>query len=208
MLLIALGLARAAGAADPGSTPPAQAPEPGIWTRHQYTFNFMGFTTTYSCDGLEDKLKLLLLYAGARKDVKTRSGGCSAPFGRPDKFASAELTFYTLAPANAPPPPPAPNRRKSADIKPEPVTYGRGVWRTVELSPNYPRELGVGDCELIEQFRDHVLPLFTTRNLNDHTTCIPHQDSGSTINLKVELFAAAPGLPEVVPTLAAASATQ
>ena len=61
----------------------------------------MGFTTTYSCDGLADKLRMLLLAAGARADVKSQPGACAAPFGRPDKFARADLTFSTLAPADA-----------------------------------------------------------------------------------------------------------
>ena len=51
-----------------------------------------------------------------------------------------------------------------------------------------PRELARGDCELVEQFKSNVLPMFTTRNLENRTTCIPHQDSGSNIDLKFETF--------------------
>jgi hypothetical protein len=193
--LVPVGAALAADAA-----PVLQPAEPGVWQKHQYSFNFMGFTTTYSCDGLEDKLRLLLLAAGARKDAKTSSGGCSAPFGRPDKFASADLTFYALRPEGSAPPanPSPPARGKPPKGKPEPVTLGRGVWRTVVFSARSPRELGIGDCELVEQFRDNVLPLLTTRNVEDHTSCIPHQDSGSNIDLRFEVFAAAPGGPEVL----------
>src|ERR1700678_4217113 len=74
---------------------------PGSWQKHQYSFAFLGFTSTYSCDGLADKLKKLLLAAGARKDVKSQPGACASSFGRPDKFARADLTFYTLAPADS-----------------------------------------------------------------------------------------------------------
>ena len=73
---------------------------PGTWQSHKYTFQFMGFTTTYSCDGLADKLKIVLRAAGARADVKSVPGACASGFGRPDKFARAYLTFYTLAPAD------------------------------------------------------------------------------------------------------------
>src|SRR5580692_179583 len=79
----------------------ATAPQPGTWQSHKYSFQFMGFTSTYSCDGLADKLRKLLLAAGARADVKSRPGACASGFGRPDKFARADLTFNTLAPANA-----------------------------------------------------------------------------------------------------------
>jgi hypothetical protein len=154
------------------------AREPGGWQKHEYSFTFLGFTSTYSCDGLADKLKMLLLAAGARHDVKSRAGACASGFGRADKFARADLTFYTLAPGGGNTP---------ADAKPV-----DGSWRAVSFADRSPRELSTGDCELIEQFRSNVLPMFATRNVDDHTTCIPHQNSGSVINLRFESFAAAP----------------
>jgi hypothetical protein len=161
----------------------AAAPEPGIWQQHQYSFAFLGFTSTYSCDGLADKLKVLLLAAGARADVKSTPGACAAEFGRPDKFARADLSFYTLVPGGS-----------ATGAAATPV---QGVWRSVDFEPHEPRELGIGDCELVEQFRDSVLPMFATRNLDSHTTCIPHEESGSTLALKFEAFAAAPAVPAV-----------
>ena len=158
---------------------PSAAHEQGIWQKHEYTFSYMGFTTTYSCDGLADKIKVLLIAAGARRDAKSRSGACANGFGQPDKFARAYLTFYTLAPATT---------ISAADVKPVDA-----VWRPVSFAYRSPRELGNGDCELIEQFRNNVLPLFTTRNIEDRTTCVPHQESGSSISLRFEALAAAPG---------------
>jgi len=158
----------------------APAKEPGVWQKHQYSFAFLGFTSTYSCDGLADKLKVLLLAAGARPDAKARAGACASGFGRPDKFARADLTFYTLAPNTT-------DTNAAAD---KPVV---GTWRTVTLSDHQPRELGIGDCELTEQFRNNVLPMFTTRNVDNHITCIPHQESGSVIDLRFDTFAAVPG---------------
>jgi hypothetical protein len=159
-------------------TAAAAAPAPGTWQSHKYSFQFMGFTSTYSCDGLADKLKTLLLAAGARGDVKSQPGACASGFGRPDKFARADLTFSTLAPDQS-----------GAGSGAKPVS---GVWRPVALSARSPRTLAVGDCELVEQFRSQVLPMFTTRNVVSSTTCVPHQDSGSLINLQFEVFAAAP----------------
>lgn len=150
---------------------------PGTWQIHKYTFQFMGFTTTYSCDGLADKLRIVLLAAGARADVKSTPGACASGFGRPDKFARAYLTFYTLTPA-------------------EPGAAGGGVpgvWRPVTFAARQPQQLAVGDCELMEQFRHLVLPMFTTRNVVSNTTCIPYQDSGSNIDLRFESFTAVPG---------------
>jgi len=79
----------------------------------------MGFTSTYSCDGLADKIKLLLTAAGARHDSQSQPGACANGFGRPDKFARANLTFYTLAPSGAD----TPAGTKQVD----------GVWRPVRL---------------------------------------------------------------------------
>jgi hypothetical protein len=162
----------------------ASAPEPGVWQKHQYSFAFMGFTSTYSCDGLADKLKLLLIAAGARHDVKSSPGACASGFGRPDKFARADLTFFTLAPGATGA---APGATDTAAGKPV-----DGIWRPVAFADRSPRELGTGDCELVEQFRNNVLPMFTTRNVDNHTTCVPHQNSGSIINLKFDSFAAPP----------------
>jgi hypothetical protein len=149
----------------------------GTWQSHKYTFQFLGFTSTYSCDGLADKLRIILLAAGARSDVKSQPGACASGFGRPDKFARADLTFYTLAPSD-------PSAAASAAVK--------GVWRPVTFGSRQPRELGLGDCELVDQFRQQVLPMFTTRNVVNNTTCIPHQESGSNIDLRFESFTAVP----------------
>ncbi len=158
----------------------------GVWQKHEYSFQFMGFTTTYSCDGLADKLKTLLIASGARSDATARAGACASGFGRPDKFARADLTFYTLAPPGAP----APAGAGTSDSKPV-----DGAWIPVAIGPQRPRDLGRGDCELVEQFRSNVLGMFTTRNVEVRTTCVPHQLSGSTIDLKFESFAAPPKAP-------------
>jgi hypothetical protein len=155
----------------------ASADNTGTWQSHKYTFQFLGFTSTYSCDGLADKLKIILLAAGARADVKSSPGACASGFGRPDKFARADLTFYTLAPAD-------PSAAASGAVK--------GVWRPVTFGARQPRELGIGDCELVDQFRQQVLPMFTTRNVVNNTTCIPHQESGSNIDLRFESLTATP----------------
>jgi len=160
------------------------ARETDVWQKHEYSFAFLGFTSTYSCDGLADKIKVLLIAAGARQDAKSRPGACANGFGSPDKFARAELTFYTLAPGGS-----DPSGSNPVD----------GVWRSVSFADRSPRELRTGDCELVEQFRNMLLPMFTTRNVEDHTTCVPHQESGSVISLRFESFTAAPRTPHTRP---------
>ncbi len=167
VLIAAVGSACMGTACVGGAGGDASPADSSGWQKNEYSFVSMGFTSTYSCDGLADKLKLLLLAAGARADAKAQPGGCPSAFGHPDTLARADLVFYTLMPDAV------------------------GTWRAVELTPRSPRELSLGDCELVEQFRAQVLPMFATRNLEDQTTCIPHQDSGSVINLKFETFTGA-----------------
>jgi hypothetical protein len=155
----------------------ATGPEHGVWQKNEYTFQFLGFTTTYSCDGLAGKLKVLLIAAGARADAKSISGACTRAYGSPDKFAQAYLTFYSLVPV------------ENGENGSPPIN---GVWRPVVIADRSPREVALGDCELVEQFRDKVLPMFTTRNIDNRMTCVPHQLSGSVVNLKFEVFAGMP----------------
>jgi hypothetical protein len=180
MLAAASAVAQAPGMASGDAA--AATHEPGEWQKHEYSFVFMGFTSTYSCDGLADKLKQLLITAGARSDSKAVPGPCASPFGRPDKLARADLTFYTLSPSGTV------NAAGAAPID--------GVWKAVAFGNHNPHYLAIGDCELVDQFRASVLPMFTTRALDNHTTCVPHQESGSNIDLKFDSLTVPPAPPK------------
>src|SRR5580700_4917002 len=155
LALIVCGFSAAAFAGEVSSTDAGQ----GVWQKHEYSFQYLGFTTTYSCDGLASKLRVILLAAGAREDAKSISDGCARGFGTPDRLARARLTFYTLAPVG------------QADNATPPTN---GVWRPVAFADRSPRDIALGDCELIDQFRAQVLPMFTTRNVESRMTCIPN----------------------------------
>jgi hypothetical protein len=173
------GVALAIAAADspsPGPQGGLAVTGAGTWQPHSYDFQFMGFTSTYSCDGLADKLKLLLQAAGAGPDAKVQPF-CTRGYGVPDKLVRATVVFSTLRPV-------APGAGAAVSVA--------GVWRHVELAPHRPFNLDLGDCELIEQFRDKLLPMFQTRNLNNQVTCVPHEDSGSNFNLEFDVFAPLP----------------
>jgi hypothetical protein len=165
-----------------------ETPVPGVWQRHEYLLSYAGFTSHYSCEGIEDKLKLLLKAAGARDDVHA-IGSCSNPSGGPSQIASARVTFYTLVlqSAAALASTPRPVTRPAA--VPEP---GIGAWKTVEFRAGRPNWLEEGDCELVEQFDHELLPLFTTRNRDSHMTCVPHQRVLGGIALRFETLAPLP----------------
>ena len=48
------------------------------------------------------------------------------------------------------------------------------VWRNVDVPRTQPLA-AAGDCELTEQIKQSILPLFTTRNVEYRSTCVPHQ---------------------------------
>jgi len=183
LLALILGMAATLPAlAEPGPVPGAGASastgEPGAWRSQKTELVYMGFTSHYSCDGLQEKLELLLRQLGARRDFKVVAYGCDRGFGTPSRFPRATLEFATLQPA-------AGDGTDTAAPAEPPVT---GVWHTVELSPRHPFDLQDGDCELMEQFRDKILPFFATRDLQVQATCVPHQDNGP-FSLQMQVFA-------------------
>ena len=168
--------------AEPEATPgTGSSAEPGVWQEHQVELAYMGFTSHYSCDGLQTKLQLLLRQLGARADAKVSAFGCDRGFGTPSRFPRATMKFATLQPADA----------GNAAAAATPATTVPGVWRAVQLAPHRPFSLEDGDCELMEQFRDQVLPLFATRDQQLKLTCVPHEDIGP-FSLQMQVFAPPP----------------
>jgi len=167
------------------------AAEPGVWQSHKAELAYMGFTTQYSCDGLQSKLELLLRRLGARSDAKVITFDCDRGYGVPSRFVRATLEFSTLQPADL-----ATGQGSSSPTSATgnaaPAAQVNGSWRAVELSPYHPFDLADGDCELIEQFSDKILPLFATRALTRRTQCVPHQDLGGPFDLQLQVFAPLP----------------
>lgn len=144
------------------------------WRQHEVEFVYMGFTTRYSCEGLRDKLRLLLAASGARPGFDVATRACTAPPGHVTEFPRVRMVFHAAEL-------PAPGAR---DVG-EPVA---ARWRPVIIARRQPRLLETGDCELVEQFRDRILPAFTTRGVVSDINCIPHQLSGSSFTLKFEVL--------------------
>ncbi len=144
------------------------------WQRHEVDFLYMGFTTRYSCGGLKSKVKLLLKHMGAREDIKILERGCEFGYQHTADFPRLKIVFYA-------PYLPEPGER---DVG-EPVL---GVWKPVTIKRNSPRGLEMGDCEMVEIFRDRVMPKFLTRKVEGDVNCIPHQLVGNRIDLRFEVL--------------------
>jgi hypothetical protein len=174
-LAVAVGaLAQPAAESNPAqSSPTAWA----VWTPKELRFIYMGFTSHYSCDGLADKMRSILLQLGARHDLKIRETPCSGALGRPTEFPGVTVSMNVLTPWD-----PA---TASANATPVPAH-----WKLVELSTDRDPLREAGDCELIEQVKTRVLPLFSARNIDYRSSCIPNQlQIGGTV-LKAEVLIA------------------
>jgi len=147
---------------------------PAAWKLHEVDLQYMGFTTRYTCSGLKSKVKLLLKHMGVREDVKIRERGCEFGYERVADFPRLKIAFY------------APSIPQPGDRDPgEPVL---GVWKSVVIKKNSPKGLDMGDCELVESFRDRVMPKFLTRGVQGDVNCIPHQLVGNRIDLRFEVL--------------------
>ena len=127
--------------------------ESAVWSAKELTFAYTGFTTQYSCDGLQARMRSVLLALGSRPDLQVRGYGCTRLTG-PDRFAGVSIKMSVLQRADKP--------------------GGQAVpahWKMVDLLANRDPLDAAADCELIDQIRAKVLPLFATRNVDYGATC-------------------------------------
>jgi hypothetical protein len=152
----------------------------GTWQRHDTVFTYTGQTSHYSCDALENKMRTLLRLAGARPGYRV-VGACAERSRFGPQITTVRLSFAALAPAGG--------AGAGANAG---TAAARGEWRAVDWRPRAPRELEAGDCELVAQFAQQILPLFTTRAVENRVVCVPHAVSLSGIELRFSVLAALP----------------
>src|SRR5258706_11517080 len=67
------------------------------WTEHKSSFQYIGFTSYYTCGGIEAKVRQVLLHLGARGDLKVNATGCTmSGADQPSAFVRVEVSFHTL----------------------------------------------------------------------------------------------------------------
>jgi hypothetical protein len=171
-VMCALLAATAATAATANEDAPTE--EAAAWTKHEVDFQYQGFTTRYTCSGLRSKVKLLLKHMGVRDDIKILERGCEFGYQKVADFPRLKITFWA----------PTIPKQGDRDVG-DPVL---GVWKPVVIKKNSPKGLEMGDCELVEIFRDRVIPKLLTRSVEGDINCIPHQLVGNRINLRLEVL--------------------
>jgi hypothetical protein len=160
----------------PGPDPVVQA----VWKPQEFEFYYQSFTTFYSCNSLEDKLRRYLRALGADPATRVRVTGCE--FGA--QIARMPIAYITtMSPVEATPEALAelertrPQRELAARVRND---RAKGIdllapfpahWERVSLSRG---ELGIesGDCELIEQLNRRLLPLLAVRVAEVRLQCM------------------------------------
>jgi hypothetical protein len=143
-------------------SPPIGGPVNAVWTPKTYTFTYQGFTAHYSCDGLRDKMRVILLRLGARSDISVQSRGCGGREQVTD-FPGVAIKMNVLAPVGG---------TTVVEAGMQPVT---AQWQEVSLTYGKDPLNVAGDCELIEQVKQFILPLFATKNVAYKSFCVPNQ---------------------------------
>jgi hypothetical protein len=180
-VVLALGVAMGASAAEVSDTAAVPAlsvaPPSAHWVERKLDYTYQGFTDKFSCDGLRDTVRDVLLALGARKkDLKIQERGCTH-FNGVEPSPGVGATFSVLVPMTPD------DVGKVGDSASQPTR-----WQSIDLVRQTRSGIQSVPCELLEQLKREALPLFTTRNLKFRSTCFPHQESPGDIEFSVDVL--------------------
>ncbi len=180
----------AAAATTPTPTPaPATPTSPStplsaVWKERHIDFVYLGRTARYTCDGLSDKVRAMLLDLGARRDLRVAAIGCANDGHQPLESMQPSLDVVFSAPA-------------LPDSMAMPAHAGdlaatEAHFEVFTITSDAFRNMGVGDCELVEEFARQILPKLATRSVKQDIACVPNQLNGSRFLVHGEVLKVAP----------------
>jgi hypothetical protein len=129
----------------------------GVWQHHEDSFDYVGLSSLYTCEGLESQSRQILLYLGARGDVTVRASGCGG-VNVPSHNARLDADFYTLTPPS--------KTDGNSDVQAQ--------WSDFHIDSERPHFMSKGDCELIHAMRDFILKNFSARAVEYRANCLPN----------------------------------
>lgn len=175
------------------------------WKPQEIRYSYTGFTTAYSCDAIESRLKSILTTLGAHPQTKVRAAGCL--MNRPSRNFFVTITTATpVAAAQGNAASESSNKSKQELLDRLGVESGftrepfPATWKTVDLSQDRKLDLQPGDCELMADLRDHVLPKLAIKVVSDEVRCTPNQLGIVTPELKVSALVPLAGADEIKAT--------
>ena len=177
-----LNLARAAAVLLAAGLANAQSPVDdsvveAVWKPQRVNFVYRGYSTLYSCGGLQQKLEKILTTVGARGSIEMRAYSCD------DALAIVRFQIVLTSPVEATPENVA--QLTTYDARDELIARVHGerlpsaedlprfpaVWKTVSFARSRQMRLAPGDCELVLQLRRHILPRMAVQVVNDQVRC-------------------------------------
>ena len=156
---------------------PEAAVVEAVWKPQRINFVYRGYSTLYSCSGLQSKLEKILTTVGARGGIELRAYSCD------DELSTARFQIVLASPVEAT------QQNVEAlttyDAHDELVARVRGeqlasaedlprfpaVWKTISFARSREMRLEPGDCELVEQLRRHILPRMSVHIVSDRVQC-------------------------------------
>jgi hypothetical protein len=160
-------------------------PTPAVWKEQHLDFLYRGITSRYSCDGLRDKMRLLLLELGARRDMKILATGCD--YSLAPRFGNGPVPNLRVV-FSAPALPDA----AAKPLHPGDLAAVSASFQPFSVTADAFRRFDIGDCELVEEFARQILPKFTARDVKKDITCVPNQLSGMPFLLRGEVLKVSP----------------
>jgi hypothetical protein len=157
LLLFAAGCMLQTGIASAQDPVVAKEHVQAQWQSRELTFHFMGFRTYYSCSAIEDRLEQMLRELGANSDVRVVATGCSPAPVSSMITARVRLSMPIDVGSAATPDSPTFSAQK----------------KVVTLAIHDGHHVGAGDCELLEQVRDQLLPALKLQIVKDDVHCFP-----------------------------------
>ena len=200
LILLCTCAAGVAFSAETPAPPPSDAPVQAVWKSQEIKFYYQSFTTFYSCSSLETKVKRLLIAVGANRDMKIRTRSCMSaheisrmPYVEITLVSPVEATPEVLAEFDKTKSTRELVARVRGDAKEAELatTQFPAQWKRVSLSRG-KLNLEPGDCELIDQLKDKVLPKLAIKIVDDNVECVPGRISMSQPRLVVDALAPMP----------------
>ena len=160
-------------------------PLPAVWKEQHLNFTYTGRTSRYSCDGLREKVRALLLDLGARRDLQIAAIGCEPTASLvPLAYSGPSLNIVVSLPA-------LPDAA-AKPLHPGDLTAVNARFETFTIANDVFRNIGMPDCELVQEFARQILPKFVTRDLKQDISCVPFQQSGGRFLVRGEILRALP----------------
>jgi len=174
--------------------------EQAIWRVQEIYFAYFGLTTHYSCDGLRDRVRFMLSELGVQESSHVQIAGCTDLSGPAYNPSVRIILAYPVAATDDNIKAAAQDakraelvatlkRRSKSKLEFGLEPYDAERLNVVLLSKAQTPTSASGDCELLEQIRDHVIKPMGGTIVKDELRCIPYQGTAGNSRLTAEVLA-------------------